>query len=198
MYNYQVPLQNESFNLRLLWQTEGWGPEPGCQTFSRLKLWLFVGLQVNSVNCNTSWKIVLFMKWSDNQEVILKGVSLIKRPDKTGMYITIITVMTIFSMMLAFTLNLTLQHVKKQEIRLTSCILVNKLVSTYNILNMWKIVFPLFCPSGWCGPVVSRRTGEVPHMRRSQKKAICFPSHDRKAVSYLGNQQQSPLGDWGS
>lgn len=32
--------------------------------------------QVNSVNCNTSWKIVLFMKWSDNQEIVLKGVRL--------------------------------------------------------------------------------------------------------------------------
>lgn len=32
--------------------------------------------QVNSVNCNTSWKIVLFMKWSDNQEIVLKGVCL--------------------------------------------------------------------------------------------------------------------------
>lgn len=31
-------------------------------------------LQVNSVNCNTSWKVVLFMKWSDNKETILKGV----------------------------------------------------------------------------------------------------------------------------
>lgn len=30
--------------------------------------------QVNSVNCNTSWKVVLFMKWSDNKETILKGV----------------------------------------------------------------------------------------------------------------------------
>ncbi|MGH0152383.1 UNVERIFIED_CONTAM: hypothetical protein FKN15_049538 [Acipenser sinensis] len=30
--------------------------------------------EVNSVNCNTSWKIVLFMKWSDNKEIILKGV----------------------------------------------------------------------------------------------------------------------------
>uniref|UniRef100_A0A3B3UCK9 Inositol 1,4,5-trisphosphate/ryanodine receptor domain-containing protein n=1 Tax=Poecilia latipinna TaxID=48699 RepID=A0A3B3UCK9_9TELE len=30
--------------------------------------------QVNSVNCNTSWKVVLFMKWSDNLETILKGV----------------------------------------------------------------------------------------------------------------------------
>lgn len=32
-------------------------------------------VQVNSVNCNTSWKVVLFMKWSDNKETILKGVS---------------------------------------------------------------------------------------------------------------------------
>uniref|UniRef100_A0A8C7E1Y5 Inositol 1,4,5-trisphosphate receptor n=1 Tax=Naja naja TaxID=35670 RepID=A0A8C7E1Y5_NAJNA len=30
--------------------------------------------EVNSVNCNTSWKIVLFMKWSDNKDDILKGV----------------------------------------------------------------------------------------------------------------------------
>lgn len=36
-------------------------------------LW-FVETQVNSVNCNTSWKVVLFMKWSDNKETILKGV----------------------------------------------------------------------------------------------------------------------------
>lgn len=33
-----------------------------------------LGFQVNSVNCNTSWKVVLFMKWSDNKETILKGV----------------------------------------------------------------------------------------------------------------------------
>lgn len=37
-----------------------------------------VYVQVNSVNCNTSWKIVLFMKWSDNKEVILKGVWTVK------------------------------------------------------------------------------------------------------------------------
>lgn len=35
-----------------------------------------MSFQVNSVNCNTSWKIVLFMKWSDNQEIVLKGVRL--------------------------------------------------------------------------------------------------------------------------
>lgn len=35
---------------------------------------IFVKTQVNSVNCNTSWKVVLFMKWSDNKETILKGV----------------------------------------------------------------------------------------------------------------------------
>lgn len=34
----------------------------------------FIETQVNSVNCNTSWKVVLFMKWSDNKETILKGV----------------------------------------------------------------------------------------------------------------------------
>ncbi|KAF0035322.1 hypothetical protein F2P81_013080 [Scophthalmus maximus] len=31
--------------------------------------------EVNSVNCNTSWKVVLFMKWCDNKETILKGVN---------------------------------------------------------------------------------------------------------------------------
>lgn len=31
--------------------------------------------QVNAVNCNTSWKITLFMKFSSYREDVLKGVS---------------------------------------------------------------------------------------------------------------------------
>lgn len=53
------------------------------------------------------------MKWSDNQEVILKGVSLIKRPDKADVYVMIMTMMTIINVMWVFTSKLTLQHVKK-------------------------------------------------------------------------------------
>lgn len=51
-------------------------PDPGLRLIYDMKFFLwFVETQVNSVNCNTSWKVVLFMKWSDNKETILKGVA---------------------------------------------------------------------------------------------------------------------------
>lgn len=31
-------------------------------------------VQVNAVNCNTSWKVTLFMKFSDYRDDVLKGV----------------------------------------------------------------------------------------------------------------------------
>lgn len=39
-----------------------------------------VFLQVNAVNCNTSWKVTLFMKFSDYREDVLKGVSVFILP----------------------------------------------------------------------------------------------------------------------
>ena len=38
---------------------------------------MFFHWQVNCVNCNTSWKISLFLAYEDNSEEVLKGVSLI-------------------------------------------------------------------------------------------------------------------------
>lgn len=37
-------------------------------------------LQVNAVNCNTSWKVTLFMKFSDYREDVLKGVCCVFLP----------------------------------------------------------------------------------------------------------------------
>ena len=34
---------------------------------------------MNAVNCNTSWKITLFMKYSSYREDVLKGVSMLGR-----------------------------------------------------------------------------------------------------------------------
>lgn len=52
------------------------------------------------MNCNTSWKVVLFMKWSDNKETILKGVGLhrfhyfILACSLFGSYVIITTILT--------------------------------------------------------------------------------------------------------
>lgn len=38
---------------------------------------MFFSPKVNAVNCNTSWKITLFMKFSSYRDDVLKGVSMI-------------------------------------------------------------------------------------------------------------------------
>lgn len=55
------------------WQKNSgvWGSVHFCQT-ATFCLW-----QVNSVNCNTSWKVNLFMKHSDYRDDVLKGVRLL-------------------------------------------------------------------------------------------------------------------------
>lgn len=68
---------------------------PGCKEVGLLFFYLYIWsdliadlssltivfmLQVNAVNCNTSWKVTLFMKFSDYREDVLKGVSSFKSP----------------------------------------------------------------------------------------------------------------------
>lgn len=51
-------------------------------------LCVFFPLQVNSVNCNTSWKINLFMMYSDHKEEFLKGVSELSEMHQTILHQT--------------------------------------------------------------------------------------------------------------
>lgn len=66
----------------LLSHDRGWDGFPFCSSpswssaLSTEDNWLCCPLQVNSVNCNTSWKINLFMQFRDHLEEVLKGVSL--------------------------------------------------------------------------------------------------------------------------
>ena len=48
-----------------------------CTVDVTVSLMLFMlCFKVNSVNCNTSWKISLFLAYEDNSEEVLKGVGL--------------------------------------------------------------------------------------------------------------------------
>ncbi|XP_005881983.1 PREDICTED: inositol 1,4,5-trisphosphate receptor type 1 [Myotis brandtii] len=64
------------YKLRSIGDSVSAGPSPGLRSLHRGQCECVSqpGAAVNSVNCNTSWKVVLFMKWSDNKEDILKGV----------------------------------------------------------------------------------------------------------------------------
>lgn len=60
------------------WAAKRFGPHAVnvCSSCNFHVVFDFLGflLQVNAVNCNTSWKVTLFMKFSDYKEDILKGV----------------------------------------------------------------------------------------------------------------------------
>ena len=45
---------------------------------SRTEAYLCVSWQVNAVNCNTCWKIMLFMSHDENKEDVLKGVCTVR------------------------------------------------------------------------------------------------------------------------
>ena len=63
--------------------------------------------KVNSVNCNTSWKISLFLAYEDNSEEVLKGVSLLFLLRKKNQYISIYYLFDILICQVPILLNLT-------------------------------------------------------------------------------------------
>lgn len=127
-------------------------------------------MQVNAVNCNTSWKVALFMKFSDYREDVLKGVRCF--------LITLVSVSSLYR----FSRTACSVHVFGAHSRLLSC----------------SCLMSCVCPlSGRRGEAVSCWAGEVSDLWRVQEAAACLSQDHAAAICHLCYQLQGSLGDWG-
>ena len=113
--------------------------------------------KVNSVNCNTSWKISLFLAYEDNSEEVLKGVSLFfflrKKNQYISMYYLFDKLISQVSILLNLTCFLSAVFITKcfRDFHDFSSCLSNYFVSLFITsigairLNVNQINFILFC-----------------------------------------------------
>lgn len=138
-----------------------------------LPLTLCFMLQVNAVNCNTSWKVALFMKFSDYREDVLKGVCCF--------VFFIISLLSVSSLHLLSSTTCSL-HIFRAGWMQSSCS---------------SLMFCMCLLSGRRGEAVSRWAGEVSDRWRVQEAAARLPQDHAAAVCHLRHQLQGSVGDRG-
>lgn len=125
-------------------------------------------LQVNAVNCNTSWKVTLFMKFSDYREDVLKGVW------------CFIACNSFYSLCVLAELFVLLCRKSEQTCTDPSDVLY----------CMWPL-------SGRRSEAVSCWAGEVSDLWRVQEAAACLSQDHTEAVCHVSHQLQGSLGGRG-